>query len=105
MATRFKHHVAPSALGHGFNAFEMVWNQEAGQCVVESLTTDGESIILIYCKTTKQLQEHYDRLQQQQAASYSTANPIQIQRTAALHVQLCQTRQFVCQLIVTQTTP
>ena len=105
MATRFKHHVAPSAPGHGFNAFEMAWNQEAGQHVVESLTTDDESIILIHHKTTKQLQEHYDRIQQQRAASYSTANPIQIARTAALHVQLFQTRQLVRQPIVTQTTP
>ena len=44
-------------------------------------------------------------MQQQQAASYSTANPIQIARTAALHVQLFQTRQLVRQPIVTQTTP
>eukprot|EP00957_Ditylum_brightwellii_P135706 10349200-Ditylum_brightwellii.AAC.1 len=63
----------------------MAWNQEAGQHVVESLTTDDKSIILIRHKTTKQLQEHYDRIQQQRAASYSTANPTQIARTAALH--------------------
>eukprot|EP00957_Ditylum_brightwellii_P121741 9284206-Ditylum_brightwellii.AAC.1 len=104
MATRFKYHVAQPTPGHGFNAFEMAWNQEAGQCVVELLATDDGIIILIYHKTTKQLQEHYDKIQQQQAASYSIANPTQIATTAALRVQLHQTRQLVRQPIVTQAT-
>eukprot|EP00957_Ditylum_brightwellii_P127932 9756366-Ditylum_brightwellii.AAC.1 len=45
MVPRFKCHVVPSAPGHGFNAFETAWNQEAGQRVVESLTAGDESII------------------------------------------------------------
>eukprot|EP00957_Ditylum_brightwellii_P029054 2194948-Ditylum_brightwellii.AAC.1 len=80
----FKHHVAPLA-PLGVNAFEICWNQEAGRWIVESLRNGDANIILIHRKTTKQLQEHYNKMQQQQAASYSTANPTQIARTSALH--------------------
>eukprot|EP00957_Ditylum_brightwellii_P082012 6236394-Ditylum_brightwellii.AAC.1 len=62
MAPCFKRHEAPSAL-LGFNVFETCWNQEAGRWIAESLRNHDDNIILIHHKTTKQLQEYYDKMQ------------------------------------------
>eukprot|EP00957_Ditylum_brightwellii_P173371 13200124-Ditylum_brightwellii.AAC.1 len=83
MSPRFKHHALPSAPGHDRD----------------------EKIETIYRKTTKQLQEHYDKMQRQHAASYSTANPTHVTHAAALHVQLHQTCWNLPPPTIMQTAP
>eukprot|EP00957_Ditylum_brightwellii_P075989 5776346-Ditylum_brightwellii.AAC.1 len=64
MSPRFKRHAPPSAPGHGYNAFETAWNQEAGCCIIAFNIDGNEAIITIHRKTTRQLQEHYNKMQQ-----------------------------------------
>ena len=77
----FKRHVTPSAKG-GYNEFETEWNIEAGRCRLENLRNDDESNIPIFCISTIQLQEYYDRMMEQHNAAYVAANPTGVARAA-----------------------
>jgi hypothetical protein len=101
---RFKRRVAPSAKG-GYNEFETEWNIEAGHRRIENLRNDDESNIPIFCKSTIQLQEYYDRMMQQRNAAYVAANPTGVARAAGLRITMRETRQGLAQPLVEHTAP
>lgn len=66
MQGRFSRHVSPGE-SRGYNHFRDAWNAGAGRRYLSVLGGEGE--VLIYRKTTLQLQEFYDKLEEERSAS------------------------------------
>jgi hypothetical protein len=103
MSQNYKRHVTPSN-AVGYNRFERAWNEEAGRRLISSVRGD-ESIIAIRHKSTIQLQNHYDKVQQLRSASYVSANPTGEARAAALRMALRTTRGSAPAPPITQAIP
>jgi hypothetical protein len=59
----------PSTAPSGFNYFRDAWNYEVGHCYLASVHRK-EDIVVIYRKSTKQLQERFDHLEETRQAAF-----------------------------------
>jgi hypothetical protein len=74
MKANYNRHSTPS-LPRGYNSFQTAWNLEAARRYVEHHVEGNETVALIYCKSTIQLQEHFDRVKElERQASTSITN-------------------------------
>jgi hypothetical protein len=69
MVQNFNRHIAPSTAPRGFNYFWDAWNYEVGQCYLASVHHKEETVV-IYRKSTKQLQEWFDHLEDTREAAF-----------------------------------
>eukprot|EP00978_Attheya_sp_CCMP212_P016367 scaffold42804_cov34-Attheya_sp.AAC.1 len=79
--------------------------ERKGKKRASSAFRGDESIIAIRHKSTIQLQNHYDKVQQLRSASYVSANPTGEARTAALRMALRTTRGAAPAPPITQAFP
>jgi hypothetical protein len=60
---RYNRHVSPSDPQHGYNSFRDEWNRLAGERYYQSLIgREGDEVVVIFRKSTKQLQDHFDKV-------------------------------------------
>ena len=64
LQSEYNRHVAPSA-HRGHNAFKKAWNLEVAKRYLKAIEEGNNDTIFIKRKSAKQLQDHYDWLQDQ----------------------------------------
>jgi hypothetical protein len=70
MVQNFNRHVVPSTAPSGFNYFRDAWNYEVGRRYLASVHRKEDTVV-IYRKSTKQLQEWFDHLEETRLAAFS----------------------------------
>ena len=101
MCKAYSRTVTPSA-DKGYNHFMKAWNDESGRRYIQRLTDD--SVIIIYRKSLRQLQEYHDKLEDIRTASME-AQDSGNRRLHNLHQVLRQAQKNTAPPVIEDVAP